>query len=551
MASLRTVSTAAWIQSVLPRELEAAWNDATWLHRLIGDGLDAGAPTAVLNASHRLAELEPGTERSVVALAAVLIRLERLDDAVTALKSFSGRSALVLTQRSKIASLRGDDRQAFELASESVTVSDAPLSSFEWWVALGRASNVPTLERAGTSWQADVLRARALLSMGDAASASEALERALTTSKVKRDVVREVMTLPAESIARLVGTLYSPEVHGFDVGPNVVRALVEAGSLERAESIVRELRELGAPVDLESLQSILIAGRSNTARDAAQLRAVPIEAPLWNLCLPQSQQLVSQSSGPTFAFVQVCDVRAQENAGPVTRALTLFLAERVRLRTSARALAVIPVFPPDGLTHFSAPWTLEAALRCCPTPSPEFAVIGTVSTDPTSAESTVVQLTVFETRSAREVTTVTAQSSEGVSTLAAALERRLVNAVTKLGVESVAVPDSLVPEPTEESLASLDDLLAQVLVAKRVLSASAVGSPAAAMQGYLDVASAAPSALSPKLMALTALATQTASAEEQRAFAEVVQRLFRESTEPAAQALLPFVAQVAARASAS
>ena len=254
-----------WRAKVLPGMLSARWDSPDELYQVIVGTLQDGLPADVAEATEHLYGIDPNRPRAVCAWANVLLGMNRIDEAEGILNSHIeqyGEEGYVVTNLAKVYATRNEHDRAAAILWHALELDPNQNMAVGWFAALanergGKSAMVEAWERVAAlpgSWHAQVWLARVALETDD-------IPRAL--AYYREGLARVSETVPAEFLQQMSGDLgihgrftelleltepyFIPEVHGLQVGNNLIKANIELGHLRRARQILNQLRTQQRP----------------------------------------------------------------------------------------------------------------------------------------------------------------------------------------------------------------------------------------------------------------------------------------------------------------
>jgi hypothetical protein len=233
------------------------------------------------------------------------------------------------------------------------------------------------------SWRAQLWLARGALDGGDLAGATRLYEEALgRATPVPGDLLMQLSgDLGNRGHTRLLVELTRPrfdlEAHGLAVGNNLLRAYVELGMLAEARALLEQLYSKQRPDWREHLafwdQKLDDAQkRYGEVSGPLEIVVMKLEQPVWSRGVLDFENVLPQKAGsaPRIQFVCASGEAAAERGtegkvvtqptnelGRIARALPMFLAEEIYLRTSARSGFLLPWMKQGGFILSAKPWT--------------------------------------------------------------------------------------------------------------------------------------------------------------------------------------------------
>lgn len=389
----RTVSIGreAWRKDVLLPNL-AATREPDALADLIVSALADDFAPEVLDPARWLAEHDSQPRRGAALLGAVLLQLRDFAGARDQLQSAiarHGEDAYLLANLARALAALGDEAGSQALAWRALQLDPNESSTLDWLIAStnargGHAAVLEAYQRAADlpgSWRAQLWLARDALSRGDLAAATRFYEVALALAQpVPADLLMQMSgdlgnRGQTELLVRLTQPRFDLEAHGLLVGNNLLRAFLELGRFSEARALLEQLYSRQRPDWREQLL------QWEQALDDAQKRYGVVTAPL-DIVLMRLEQPVwargalgfdallpaKSASAPRIHFICGSGEGGEDAGGQVvtqptndlgrlTRALPMFLAEEIFLRTNARTAFLLPWMKQGGFVVSARPWT--------------------------------------------------------------------------------------------------------------------------------------------------------------------------------------------------
>jgi hypothetical protein len=186
-------------------------------------------------------------------------------------------------------------------------------------------------------------------------------------------------------LIELTAPNFVPEWHGMPVGNNLIKALVDTGNLQPAEQVKAALWALNRPDwkealsywDAEIARRRVAGVNASDAPQQLQVGMLRVDGPVWlppgsparglfqakHANAPKVTFLGGTAEAPETSPEQQMQVADQ--IGRMTRALPLFFAEQVEMRTAAtgRAMAPWAIAPVSGFVVSGQRWPDDAAVQ--------------------------------------------------------------------------------------------------------------------------------------------------------------------------------------------
>jgi tetratricopeptide (TPR) repeat protein len=404
------VGRETWRREVLPPNLAANRGNPDALYDLIVSALNDDFAADVLDAARHLAETDPQPRRGAMLLGVVLLQLKDPAGARQILEraiAKHGEDAYLLANLARAFDAAGEHDKALELIWRALQLSPNEETSLNWFVAVNAKGNPEAMREAYRraaalpgSWRAQLWLARMALD-------ADALEEA---TKLYEEALGRAKPLPADLLMQLSGDLgnrghtellvrltqprFDLALHGLTVGNNLLRAFVELGMLAEARKLLEQLYSQQRPDWRDHLmfweQKLDDAQkRYGEVTEPLEVVVMKLEQPVWTRGVLEFERVLpaKAASAPRIAFVCASGEAPQDDAGQgkvvsqptnelgrLARALPMFLAEELFLRTQAKTSFLLPWMKQGGFILSARPWT-RAFLP--PDPSPPEIVVFT------------------------------------------------------------------------------------------------------------------------------------------------------------------------------
>ena len=261
-----------WRINVLPGMLTARWGSPDELYQIIVGTIQDGLPADVAEAAEHLYGIDPNRSRAVCAWASALMGMKQIDKAEQVLNSHIkqyGEDGYVVTNLAKVHAARNENDQAEAILWHALELDPNQNMAVGWFAALanergGKNAMVEAWKRVASlpgSWHAQLWLARTALESHNASGA---------LAYYRESLARVGQPIPADFLQQMSGDLgihgrfaelvaitephFVPELHGLQVGNNLIKANIELGHLQRARQILNQLRtqrrpDWSAPLD--------------------------------------------------------------------------------------------------------------------------------------------------------------------------------------------------------------------------------------------------------------------------------------------------------------
>lgn len=368
-----------WLENVLLPTMENVWNDADRLADSLISAFNDGFFCEVESAARHLCEIDSNPARSVVLLGIIYLQSGRPETADTLFNEYlrkHGEDGVVLTNLAKAQAALGREEESVRTLWHALELDSNQDNAVGWYEVIhrekgGAEEGVAALRRIAAlpgSWRAQLWLARHALESRDLDSAMalyrEALEAA--DSPVPTDLLQQMSgDLGNHGYLPELLTLTKPRfdiaVHGLLVGNNLIKACIDTGQLDAARDLVRQHQLQQRPdwrptLDMweSELSKAHIATMTPLAQERLEVTLLSIPGPIWLKSAGPIADLFPAPPegapgvvifGSTFETPRMSShVTAQpsDHPGRMSRALPLYLSERLFINCAVSATAFIP-----------------------------------------------------------------------------------------------------------------------------------------------------------------------------------------------------------------
>lgn len=382
------ISLEDWKEKVLQPNLQGKWNDANGLYNLIISALNDGLFSDVEEASLRLWEIDTDIERSHTIRGIILLKLGRLTEAAAVLDSAmqqAGRTGTLLTNRAKVLFEQGDNAGAEQMLWSALETDPNMENGLSWWLAIqnerhGQSAYLSALQRTAAlpgSWRSQLWLARHHLEAGQLEGALAIYREVLAEGNYMPDALMMISGDLGNNghealIIELILPVYDPARHSPQTGFNLLEALIRQRKLELGELLLSRLYALNMSPYKQALDTY--ANRLQALRDETplqnsinpadlQIRLLQLDKPLWCYGLEHPQWLFGQKPDTVEKVVFLPfslparsggspNEQREDDAGRMSRALPIYLAESVYEWSERAALVRLPVVEGGGPVVF-------------------------------------------------------------------------------------------------------------------------------------------------------------------------------------------------------
>lgn len=394
------ITRQEWRTNVLAGTIQKNWNNPDQLYSIIVGSLNDGFRSDVVVAAEHLYEIDPQRLRSAGIWGIILMEEGRLNEAEKVFRCFTekyGEQGVIFTNLAKVYSKRKEDSKAEELLWHGLELDPNQDNGLGWYWASakekkGEAAATDVLRRIAAlpgSWRAQLWLARHALE-------SKNLEQALSFYHEALSCAGN--PIPTDFLMQMSGDLgnhaHLPEllnvtephfdvaVHGLQVGNNLIKAHLDLGQIDAAQTILDQLYGQKRPdwgPNLKYWDAEITKTRNSTANALSQgplkMAMLSIEGPVWLKPSSPAAELFPAKSqkSPVVCFLgssaiiatnsKRVEMQLADAPGRMSRALPLFLAEQVDFNTQAEVKTLIPWITEErsGFVLSRVPWTDEDA----------------------------------------------------------------------------------------------------------------------------------------------------------------------------------------------
>lgn len=531
-----------WRHDILPHNLQKSWNDAEGLYQLILDSVRDGFSEDVLEAASHLDEIDPMPERAACIHAIVLIDLKLYDQAERRLMAFIsqfGETGVVLTNLAKTFSFRGDEAEARRLLRRALSLDPNQDNALDWWEALhhqegGEEGARAALEEIASypqSWRAKLGLARIHLKEGDPQGALALYREVLAVSK-SPDAFHQISGDLGQAgylgeMIDLIAPLYDLDRHGIACGLNLVRAYAALGGIEPGRTLWRRIKALNLPgfdQVLAELEQLLLKPISLT--EAPKEPSAPfsitmpnVEGPIWTRGLQNAAWLMEgRQTGIRLQILPLtiappekpmeAQAQIEDDAGRLSRAIPLFLAETLCFGTDARVATGFPYMKDKGPVVTPQPWPLPELLPGFGKGGDAWLVL-TGRMPAGQGFAARLEVDIHDGASGQLLTTVKQVARNGADQAALSLAGKVEDALLDTGLVAKLAPPGWFAPPEESRqkdwLVSLGQLLAQQFALNRLLPAELLWNEHGIFETHFWLAESCPDWQLPALLAMNSV----------------------------------------------
>jgi tetratricopeptide (TPR) repeat protein len=386
------IGREAWRKDVLLPNLAANRDKPDALYELIVSALNDEFAVDVLESARYLHDNDPQPQRGAMVLGVVLLQLKDFAGARDVLEraiAKHGEDSYLLANLARAYAGAGDDERAQALIWRALQLAPNEETSLNWLISSANARGgqdavVAAYTRAASlpgSWRAQLWLARYALERGDLPEATRLYEEALARAQpVPADLLMQLSgdlgnRGHTELLVRLTEPRFDLQAHGLTVGNNLLRAYLDLGLLAEARKLLEQLYSQQRPDWREHLifwEQKLDDAQKRYGEVTAPLDIVlmRLEQPVWARGVLGFEAVLpaKAAAAPRIHFICGSGEAHEDTGGKVmsqptnelgriARALPMFLAEEVYLRTNAKTAFLLPWMKQGGFILSAKPWT--------------------------------------------------------------------------------------------------------------------------------------------------------------------------------------------------
>jgi tetratricopeptide (TPR) repeat protein len=394
------ITKEQWRKSVLPGMLKTNWNNPDQLYGIIVGSLNDGFHADVIDAAEHLYRIDSTPTRGACIYGIVLIKNSRLDEAERILCSYvsqHGEEGYLLTNLAKVYSARNETQKAEDTLWHALEIDPNQENGLGWYVAIhrersGDAAGQDALLRVAAlrgSWRAQLWLARAALDAHDLAKALGYYGESF--SRVEGQIPSDLLLQMGGDLGKhgylrelleLTESRFVPELHGLQVGNNLIKAHLDLGEIEPARQVLDRLyalKRLDYKQHLSFWDTEIAKARIERTvvsdQQPLNVAMATIDGPVWLKPSSPDTELfpLKLQDAPVISFLgfsaevprksEHVQLQIADAPGRMTRALPLFLAEQVWFKTNARVQTLAPWVTSKscGFVLSGTPWRDEDA----------------------------------------------------------------------------------------------------------------------------------------------------------------------------------------------
>lgn len=409
------ISKDEWKNKILPDQLKKYRDDDNALYNLILSAIDDGFINEVVESAEHLKEIDRIKERGYTILSIVYMKLLQYDKAEKLLLEYIDKykkTGTILTNLAKVYYGQGNEEKALEVLWDGIYLDPNQTNGLIWLGSIynekeGRSGYFKVLEEASKvdgSWFPQLLKAKEHLN-------NKNIDNALKEYESIMDIVKDngyALSMIsgdlgasgyADVMVRMIGPIYDLNTHGIDLGMNLLRGYLETKDCDNGEKILSELMKLERP-DLKNylmeiyneFEKIKEGTKSKAIKDIS-ISLPAVLHPLWSYSLEEPNWVIpNKAEGcKKVVFLSYANVGVKEEGnghaekedpmGRLTRALPLYLGEKMEYETEASSNVLVPVIDGAGLVVSSKMYDYDFIKNIVAQSNADYLVTGGIKED--------------------------------------------------------------------------------------------------------------------------------------------------------------------------
>ncbi|MHC4553473.1 MAG: tetratricopeptide repeat protein, partial [Planctomycetota bacterium] len=295
-----------------------------------------------------------------------------------------------LTNLAKVHSNRGNETLAESTLWRALELDPNQDNGLQWFATIhndreGKSAMIDAFRRVAElpkSWRARLWIAREELESNNLISAKKLYKEAISLcdNPIPADLLMQMTgdlgnNGHLDEIISLAEPYFDPSFHGLQVGNNLIKANLDLSNFDNAKIILDALYTQNRPDWQETLSfwdteiaKVRLSSQNKAIPDQHSCSLVSIEGPLWarDGSLFSSVLPKKHSQATRFAIIGSTALLSEEDKRPnlrlsdppgrLSRAIPLFLAEQLCIRSDSVATALIPWIQDTGFALFGRPY---------------------------------------------------------------------------------------------------------------------------------------------------------------------------------------------------
>lgn len=566
-----------WRTTVLPKTLEAHYEDASKLYVDILNAVQQGMHSDVLQAAQHLLSIDENAERSHIMLSIVYQRMGQLDYAQKVLEDYitaHGKTGIVLTNLAKVFYQKGEKQQAEDTLWEGLQLDPNQSNGLPWYATIqlqksGRDAYLDALHRASQvegAWLPQLYLAREDLRDKHLEQAMERYHAVLKQHTSEAALLMATGDLGRagcfSQIVELAAPIYQIQTHGPRVGMNLLHAYISLKDYEHGEPLLSSLLMLERPElkDVlmrasQALEQMRPANIEQPVNGNLQIQMLAFDKPIWYYSLGEPAWMLPKAERPVqvvvMPYADVSHTDATENhaakeddSGRLTRSIPLYLLEQLLYHTSYAPRVVMPYAKDIGPILSKAEPTEPYIRQACEQFDSDYLITGSILASPMGYG---VNTIIYDRKQDRfqRLMKIVGQDAFGASLQS--MTEDILQALPETAQPALSMDFS--PTPSEallkQYLIALGQSLTQTFVVNGQMKRDALWGERNMLNWYLNLSLSDPANAAARILLLSGLSkSRLYRSHISLEFEKQALQLFTSSKQRMDQLMLPFLLRI-------
>lgn len=376
------ISKNEWRTKILPDQLKKYKDDDNALYNIMLSSINDGFINEVVESAEHLKEIDRIKERGYTILAIVYMKLLQYDKSEKVLLEYIdkyGKTGTILTNLAKVYYGQGYEDKGLNTLWEGIYLDPNQTNGLMWLKALynekeGKEAEIKVLDkvsRVSGSWFPQVLKGKMYL---DNKEIDKALKEYESIMEIVKDNGYALSMISgdlgasgyADIMVRMISPIYKLDIHGIDLGMNLLRGYLVTKDIENGEKLLSTLLKLERPDLKNYLMNIYnefekMKGES-TGEELGEISIslLTYVSPLWYYSLGDPTWLLPKKSKDCKKVVVLSyanegikeestgHIQREDSIGRLTRALPFYLGEKIQYETELSLNVIIPTIKDVG-----------------------------------------------------------------------------------------------------------------------------------------------------------------------------------------------------------
>ena len=312
------ISKNEWKTKILPDQLKKYKDDDNALYNIILSSINDGFINEVVEYAEHLKEIDRIKERGYTILAIVYMKLLQYDKSENVLLEYIdkyGKTGTILTNLAKVYYGQGHEDKGLDTLWEGIYLDPNQTNGLMWLKAIynekeGKEAEIKVLDevsKVSGSWFPQVLKGKMYL---DNKEIDKALKEYRSIMEIVKDNGYALSIISgdlgasgyADIMVRMMSPIYKLDIHGIDMGMNLLRGYLVTKDIENGEKLLSMLLKLERPDLKNYLMNIYnefekMKGES-TGEELGEISIslLTYDSPLWYYSLGEPTWLLPKKS---------------------------------------------------------------------------------------------------------------------------------------------------------------------------------------------------------------------------------------------------------------